>query len=190
MMGKRKFIDWDSIEPLYRVGVLSLNNICAQYEADHVNSQVWKKTVHHTAIIKRAKAKGWTRNLANKVKECIKESLVTSSVRGCDQTGLTDQQIIEEAAKKPTEVRLLQRTRVLRIADIGDKLQVKLETDLKKKRSKTLTLFSMVTNYDKLVTARMRLQQMESNAFGLDEIGSEDGTKRIKVSHIVEEITD
>ena len=97
-MAKRKYIDWDSIEPLYRIGKLSLNEICAQYASDHMNSQVWKTTVDHSAISKKAKEKGWTRNLAGQVKNRIKEKLITGVVTACDQS-MSDDSIIESAAE-------------------------------------------------------------------------------------------
>lgn len=78
-----------------------------QEVAGHTNSQVWKKTVTHTAIIKKAKAKKWTRNLANQVKERIKEQLVTKvvteAVTDCNQS-LSEQTIIEEAADVESKV--------------------------------------------------------------------------------------
>ena len=112
-MAKRKYIDWDSVEPLYRAGSLSIHKICDQYEADHVNSQVWKKTIHHTAIIKKAKQLGWTRNLAKKVKDRIKEKLVTSLVTSGEQNkSLSDNDIIEQAAEVGSNVVLRHRKEI------------------------------------------------------------------------------
>ncbi len=122
-MGKRKLIDWDSVEPLYRAGSLSLSGICAQYEADHINSQVWKTTVTHAAIIKKAKAKGWTRNLASKVKERVKEKLVTGLVTGCNQESkLSDNDIIERAAEAGSQVVVRHRKEIKALLQHEDDL--------------------------------------------------------------------
>jgi len=130
-MAKRKFIDWDSIEPLYRAGFLSLFEICDQYHADHVHSQVWKITVTHAAIIKKAKEKKWSRNLADKVKERIKERLVTKSVTGCNQT-ISDNDIIERAAEAGVSVIIRHQEEIKALLFLEDKFLIELGADPKK----------------------------------------------------------
>lgn len=129
MVEKRKYIDWDTIEPLYRAGVLSLNEICAQYMADHINSQVWKTTVTHAAIIKKAKQKKWTRDLAGKVQKRIKEKLVTSSVtidKSCNK--ISDDEFIEQAAEAGTKVILRHQREIAALIAHEERLLLELET--------------------------------------------------------------
>jgi hypothetical protein len=128
-LAKRKLVDWDSIEPLYRAGTMSLNDICNQYEADHINSQVWKRTVTHVAIIKRAKAKKWTKNLAIKVSDRVKERLVTGKVTDRNQS---EHEQIEQAADEPVRVGFGQRARTERLLKIQDELaeELRVATDI------------------------------------------------------------
>ena len=122
-MATRKYIDWDSVEPLYRAGGLSLHNICDQYAADHSNSQVWKKTVTHAAILKRAKAKKWTRNLASKVQSRIKEKLVTGLVTS---NKLSDDEIIEKSSEVGVNVVIRNRATIHKLGSLENHLLDKL----------------------------------------------------------------
>jgi predicted secreted protein len=65
---KRSKVDWEAVEREYRAGQLSVSEVGRQYE------------VSHTAINKRAKAEGWTRNLAEKVRQVVSERLVSDEV--------------------------------------------------------------------------------------------------------------
>ena len=113
-MAKRKLIDWESIEPLYRAGNLSNCEICRQYEADHTHSQTWKTTVTEAAIRKKAKENNWQKNLADKVKKQVRENLVRNDVRTSNRTnsGASDQEIIEQAAEVGSGVILRHRDEI------------------------------------------------------------------------------
>ena len=127
---KRKFVDWDSIEPLYRAGSMSLNDICSQYAADHINSTVWKTEVKHSTLHVHAKKKSWTKNLASRVKDRVQEKLTTSQTTTCSQT---EDEIIEASAKEPVEVALGQRARTHRLLkdqdDLADELRLNTDKD-------------------------------------------------------------
>lgn len=114
---KRKFVDWDSIEPLYRAGNLSLNDICRQYAADHAHSQVWKTEVKHNTISEYAKKKKWSKNLANKVKERIQEKLTTGLTTACRQAGKggSDEDIIERASDTGANIVLRHRDEIFEL---------------------------------------------------------------------------
>lgn len=128
VVAKRKLIDWDSVEPLYRAGSLSLSGICAQYMADHINSQVWKQTVTHAAILKKAKAKGWTRNLAGKVQKRIKEKLVTELVTSCNQGKISDDDMVELAAEAGSKIVLRHRGEIASLIEHEERLLEELKT--------------------------------------------------------------
>lgn len=70
MTDKKPATDWEAIEREYRAGQLSVSEIGRQHG------------VSHTAINKRAAARGWTRNLAAKVKEAVSTRLVSDGVSG------------------------------------------------------------------------------------------------------------
>ena len=61
--------DWDAIERAYRAGQLSIKELARQHK------------LSDTAIHKRAKAKGWTRDLSGAVRTRVRESLVCEGVR-------------------------------------------------------------------------------------------------------------
>ncbi|MDR3449530.1 MAG: hypothetical protein P4M15_07275 [Alphaproteobacteria bacterium] len=64
--GKRPAIDWERIESEYRAGQLSIREIARTYQVDE------------KAVRTRAAKCGWTRALADKVRERVKEKLVRS----------------------------------------------------------------------------------------------------------------
>ena len=104
---KRNFIDWDSIEPLYKLGILSNYDICRQYAEDHKHSQVWKINATEGAIRHRAKLKGWHKNIADKVQKQIKENLLRKDLRSAKL--LSDEEIIDDAADAGASIVVLHR---------------------------------------------------------------------------------
>lgn len=81
--GKAAAIDWERIEREYRAGQLSVSEIGRQCG------------VSHTAINKRAKAQGWTRDLTQRVRQEVSARLVSSEV---SETGVRE--TVKEAAER------------------------------------------------------------------------------------------
>ena len=182
---KRKFIDWDSIEPLFRAGTLSNREIAAQYAEDHKHSQTWRPTVAESAIRKKSKSENWQRNIATKVQERVRERLVRTAHSSAHQQGqMTEDELIEAAAEKPVAVRLLQRSRAQELAERGDRLQVEFDTVLNAGVT-AKNIYNLVCVYSKLVSARAKLQEMESEAFGLND-KDETAKRRIKITRVKE----
>lgn len=96
-MAKR--VNWDFIKPLYRAGKLSNREICRQYADAHTSQDEFRPTVDEKSIREKAKKdpNGWSKNLADKVKDKIKENLVRTQVRTADP-GLSDDEIIDHVA--------------------------------------------------------------------------------------------
>jgi hypothetical protein len=67
-MADKAATDWEAVEREYRAGQLSVREIGRLY------------SVSHTAINKKAKALGWTQNLAERVREEVSNRLVASEV--------------------------------------------------------------------------------------------------------------
>jgi hypothetical protein len=84
---KRHTADWEAIEREYRAGQLSVREISRQHEVSHV------------AIAKRAKAEGWVRSLAQRVREEVTSRLVTSEV-----TSGNAKEAVETAVVRGVEV--------------------------------------------------------------------------------------
>ncbi|MCP3942581.1 MAG: hypothetical protein GY710_13990 [Desulfobacteraceae bacterium] len=125
---KRKLIDWDTIEPLYKLGSLSNYQVCSQYAEDHKHSQTWKHNVSEAAIRKQAKLKGWQKNLADKVQKKVRENLVREQVRTANQTetGLTDNEIIEKAAEVGSGVVLRHRAEIKALLELEEAFLIEL----------------------------------------------------------------
>lgn len=135
-MAKRKYVDWDSIEPLYRQGHLSNYEICRQYAADHVNSQTWKITVAEAAIRKQAKAKGWEKDLAGKVRRQVKENVVRSQVRNANQNQKrSDQEIVDQAAEAGSNVVLRHQREITSLSEVEGNLLEELRNEKDDKTS-------------------------------------------------------
>lgn len=80
--------DWEAIEREFRAGQLSIRAIASAHG------------VTDTAIRKKAKAEGWQRSLANKVREAVREKLVRTdgSQDGSQSPRASDSEIVENAA--------------------------------------------------------------------------------------------
>jgi len=154
---KRKYIDWDGIEPLYRAGNLSLHKICDQYEMDHINSQVWKITVTHAAILKKAKEKEWTRDLAKKVQKRIQEKLVTSLVTTSNKKagGGSDEENIERAAELGSGVVFRHRDEIFELK--------KYEADLLKELSEEPTKLYLANFQGQIIQQEVGLTVTEKS---------------------------
>jgi len=91
-MSERKIVDWEAIEREYRAGQLSVREIART------------SGVTETAIRKHAKADGWTRALAEKVREAVREKLVRSDGSQSGSQSPRDAEIIDMAAARGVEV--------------------------------------------------------------------------------------
>lgn len=127
---KRKLIDWDSVEPLFKLGSLSNYQICAQYAEDHKYSQVWKTEITEGSIRNRAKTKGWQKNIADKVQKQIKEKVLRKGLRKDDnlrnEKNLTDNEIIDQAAEVGSGVILRHRTEIKALLDLEESFLIEL----------------------------------------------------------------
>ena len=85
--GKARAIDWEAIEREYRAGQLSVSEIGRQHG------------LSHTAINKRAKAQGWTRDLTERVRKEVSTLLVSE---GVSSEGLRE--TVKEAAARVVQL--------------------------------------------------------------------------------------
>lgn len=98
-MTEKPKTDWEAIERDYRAGQLSIREIAR------------KHGISDTAIRKEAKARGWQRDLADKVRKAVREEVVraTGSHPGSQEQRATDAQIVDAAKKVGVDVRLSHR---------------------------------------------------------------------------------
>lgn len=99
-MTTKKQIDWEAVEIQYRAGVRSLKDIGAEFG------------VSDAGIIKRAKAKGWARDLKAKIqaKADAKVSAALVSAEVSAQTKINEAVTVDVESTVQARIRLAQRT--------------------------------------------------------------------------------
>lgn len=113
-MSKKKTYDWEGIEREYFAGQLSIREIGRVYGCSD------------TAIRKKAKELGWTRNLEKKVREEVRNKLVRREVRKPDAN---DAEIIEQAAERGANVVMSHRKDIAQMRALEEKLLDELENN-------------------------------------------------------------
>uniref|UniRef100_A0A6H1ZM74 Putative terminase n=1 Tax=viral metagenome TaxID=1070528 RepID=A0A6H1ZM74_9ZZZZ len=108
----RKPIDWDAIEREYRAGQFSNVEIGKRFNASE------------GAIRKKAKAEGWKKDLAEKVRKQVREKLVRSEVR---EPNASDKEIVEETAERGAAIIKLHRKDVQKSQQLVQLFQGQLE---------------------------------------------------------------
>lgn len=169
-------IDWEAVEREYRVGQLS-NRMIAE-----------KHGISDTAIRKRAKAQGWSKDLTEKVRQEVRSQLVRAEVR---TPSVSDREVIEVAAATGAQVVRTHRKDIRTAADIVGLLMGQLldaasnreelaeaieeetandETGHRRaKLYRAISLQSHAAIVRDLSTAAKNLVQLERQAYNLDE---------------------
>ncbi len=149
MTNKRPSVDWEKIEAEYRAGQLSIREIAKGGEVSHV------------AILKKAKANGWTQNLAERVREAVTSKLVTSEVTNANASAA---QVVEEASTRVVQVIGQHKVRISR----GQKIVEKLFGELENGASEASTKDKSIT-LNNLSTSLKTLIGLERQAFNLED---------------------
>lgn len=175
--------DWEAIESAYRAGLLSLREIASQHG------------ISDTAIRKRAKKDGWTRDLAAKIQsraeDLVRRREVRTQVR--TQTAITERELIEATAETIARVRMEHRgdiTRARRLANmLFDELEIetssvadfeklgelmlspddKGQDKLNEMYHKVISLPSRVKSVKELIEALKNLVGLERQAYNIDD---------------------
>ena len=181
---EKKGKDWEKIEAEYRAGQVSNREIAKQYD------------VAESAIRKKAKAEGWTKDLTAKVQEKVRSDLVRSEVR---TSNASDKEIIEAAAARGVEVVRQHRNDIsnhrgmasLLLAELqqttrsreeieDDIIEETSEDQNEKRRARMLAAVSLPARaavLRDLSTSLTKIVQLERQAFNL---GDDDGDKKKK----------
>lgn len=160
-----KDIDWEAIEREYRAGQLSIAHIAREFG------------ISRPAIDKRAKKHGWTRNLAQVVRNEIESKLVAGGVATCNT-----REAIDTAVSRGVDVVLRHRRDISKLDTLRDKLADKAKflietvTDLKE-------LGDAVQAIESLGRTQAKLIPLERQAFNLNEKGdiAADGSIQVTV---------
>jgi len=111
-MNPKKQIDWSGIETEYRSGQLSVREI----------GRIFK--VSHVAIVKKASAEKWERNLASRVRQLVTKKLVTTEVT---KPHASEDEIVEEAANRGVAIITSHRKDIARLRNLEQSLLNELE---------------------------------------------------------------
>lgn len=165
----RRRADWEAIERDYRTGQFSDQELADK----HGN------VVTRQAISKRAKEKGWQKDLSREVRQATKAKLIAEQVaekvagevadRVAKNSNATVQAVLA-AAETNKQVILGHRRDIAKVHSLTMALVDKLETAVSEKDdAKRLPVGELVLSAQRAGQALARLQQMERVAFGLDE---------------------
>ena len=175
-MTSKKQIDWEAVERDFRVGQLSNRMIAEKYG------------VSETAIRKRAKTHGWSKDLTEKVRQEVRNQLVRTEVR---TFSASDREVVEVAAATGAQVVRTHRKDIRTAADIVGLLMGQLldaasnredlaeaiegetaddETGHRRARLyRAISLQSHAAIVRDLSTAAKNLVALERQAYNLDE---------------------
>lgn len=119
MTEKRQRVDWDALKPHYCAGARPLREVGEEFGCSDV------------AIIKHAKKEGWTRNLAQKVKDKadakVAAALVAQERAESPAAKLTEAVRVEVESEVQARVRLSHRSDVTRMRTLVMRLLDELE---------------------------------------------------------------
>lgn len=111
--------DWEAIESAYRAGLMSLREIASQHG------------ISDTAIRKRAKKDGWSRDLAAKIQaktdDLVRKREVRTKVR--TETSISERELIEATAEVIANVRMEHRGDIRKARAITNALFDELGTE-------------------------------------------------------------
>lgn len=189
MTEPRKPIDWEAVEREYRAGQLSVSEIGRMSGCSH------------TAIQKKSKALGWTRNLRERVREevaarLVAEGVATGNVRETvERAAERDIQLIREHRRDIGDGRQAVRelfTELRGTTKDRDEIERAIETETQddangKRRTTMLKAVSLPVRAAiaaNLAIALKNLVGIERTAFGMESGTPFDGDRPVEVTKI------
>lgn len=121
--------DWEAIEREYRAGQLSVSEIGRQHG------------VSHTAINKRAKKEGWTRDLSKKVRQEVSARLVSPEV-----SAASAREAVELAATRGVQLVRQHQGSLSRAHRIAEMLMQELESGTENAEAIEATIYAETAN--------------------------------------------
>lgn len=103
-------VDWEAIEREYRAGQMSVREIARKFG------------ITHPAIVQRAGREHWTPNLAERVKQAVKEKVLTAITDG------NTREVIEQAAQRGADIILSHQTSIAKQREQVTRVETKLVT--------------------------------------------------------------
>ncbi len=116
-MAKKKSIDWESVEKLYKAGQISIREIARRCGCND-------KTVRE-----KARKEGWTRDLSEKIRREVRSRLLRAPHRTAEEEKATEEQVVDAGVAQGVEIELLQRKDIQKLNDLVIKLMAELDDD-------------------------------------------------------------
>lgn len=179
-MADRKPTDWEAIEREYRAGQLSVREIARRFD------------VSEGAIRKKAKTDGWSRPLADKVREAVREKLVRAdgTQDGTQSQRANDAAIVEAAALRGFDVATSHRKDLQQLHGLKRVLAERLSIVLQGGDPGGVCLGEKESAGDlleKLSRVNSRLIPLERQAYNLDASGGgDDPASPVAIFHLPE----
>ena len=143
---KRRPIDWEKIEAAYRAGIVSLYELAETHR------------ISRALIQKRAKAHGWTRNLAERIRQAAVAKAVAPEVASHDEAAT-----VEEMSDAAAKILRRHQKRADRLQTIIDGLEDRLQ------RADELPISVASQAVNNLANARKTAFGLERQAHGLGD---------------------
>ncbi len=154
MVEKRQRVDWDALKPHYCAGARPLREVGEEFGCSDA------------AIIKHAKKEGWTRNLAQKVKDKadakVAAALVAQERAESPAAKLTEAVRVEVEAEVQSRIRLKHRKTLQKIDKVADRLIEELSSSGEEFKVQ-------VGTFKSLVESARTLMGLERQAYGVDK---------------------
>lgn len=169
--------DWESIHSDYRTGQLSVRAIATKHDT------------HEATIRKRAKSRGWQRDLSQHVRAATNAKLVRSESTHLDTyLSADDSTLVEAAANTNVAVVLEHREHIRRWKGIASKLAATLE-DMDVTQDNVADFARTLSSG---VDTLGRVIKLERQAFGLDskESDNEPPERRLTDDELERRITE
>lgn len=161
--------DWEAIERDYRTGQFSDQELADKHD----------NVISRQAISKRAKTRGWQKDLSNEVRRATKAKLIAEQVaervagevaERIAKGGNATIEAVLAAAETNKQVVLGHRRNIAKLATITMGLVTQLEAAAgERDEKKRLPLGELVLAAQRAGQTMVRLQNAERVAFGLDE---------------------
>lgn len=195
-----KRVDWTFIKPLYEAGALSLREIARQYCQAYGDQEHFKTSVNESAIRKHAKKAKWTRRLADKVRERVREKMVRED-GAIDSRGKSadraDEDTVEAAAGSMLEVMRKHRKDIAKLVALEEELERQLTEDINQvkvfaykgesfEHKIKIGTLDRAKATELLTRTRFRRIQLERLAWGIDEKMAGDGPDFIEVNQFMD----
>lgn len=168
--GNKPRADWEAIEREFRAGQLSIMEIARRHG------------LSDTAIRKRAKRDGWTRDLGDDVRRRIRDKRVREEAEGSGSSSnserATDEEIVERAATRGFEVEQSHRRDLNQLHGLKRVLATRLSQFLHNEPVDGPCLGDKESPGDlleKLARVTSRLIPLERQAYSLDDPQAEGG---------------